>query len=55
MVTHDETLLCLGGYGFPSSTTQPGAEFTKDCRFTNGAGWTNEFHAYDLKGGEGTG
>ena len=25
MVTYDETLLCFGGYGYPSSTTQPGA------------------------------
>ena len=46
MVTYDETLLCFGGYGYPSSTTQPGAEFT------DGRGWTNEFHAYDLKEGE---
>ena len=53
MVTYDETLLCFGGYGYPSSTTQPGAEFTKDSYYTDGRGWTNEFHAYDLKQGEG--
>ena len=53
MVTYDETLLCFGGYGFPSGITQPGAEFTKDSNYTDGAGWTNEFHAYDLKEGEG--
>ena len=52
MVTYDETLLCFGGYGFPSSTTQLGAEFTKNSNGT-GRGWTNEFHAYDLKEGEG--
>ena len=53
IVTYDETLLCFGGYGFPSSTTQPGAEFTKDSDYIDGIGWTNEFHAYDLKQGEG--
>ena len=49
MVTYDETLLCFGGYGIPSSTTQPGAEFTKSSKYTDGRGWTNEFHAFDLK------
>ena len=52
MVTYDETLLCFGGYGYPSGITQPGAEFTKDSKFTDVRGWTNEFHAYDLKEGE---
>ena len=52
MVTYDETLLCFGGYGIPSGITQPGAEFTKSSKFTDGRGWTNEFHAYDLKQGE---
>ena len=52
MVTYDETLLCFGGYGFPFDTTQPGAEFTKDSRYTGGKGWTNEVHAYDLRTGE---
>ena len=54
MVTYDETLLCFGGYGEASDTTQPGAEFIKSSRHTH-RGWTNEFHAYDLKEGEGTG
>ena len=55
MVTYDETLLCFGGYGKPSGTTQSGAEFTKceHINFDDGTGWTNEFHAYDLKEGEG--
>ena len=54
MVTYNETLLCFGGYGFPSDTTQPGAEFTKNMNsnYTDGRGWTNVFHAYDLKEGE---
>ena len=56
MVSYDETLLCFGGYGDLSDTTQPGAEFTKDRRIGSGyRGWTNEFHAYDLTRGEETG
>ena len=52
MVTYDETLLCFGGYGYPSGITQPGAEFTKNSKYTDGSGWTNEVHAYDFKEGE---
>ena len=53
MVSHDNHLLILGGYGYPSGPTQPGAEFIKDSRHTDGVGWTNEVHSYDLKEGEG--
>ena len=53
MVSHDNHLLILGGYGAPSGPTQPGAEFIKDSRSTGGLGWTNEVHSYDLKEGEG--
>ena len=52
IITYEETLLCFGGYGYPSSTTQPGAEFAKSSKFTDGIGWTNEVHAYDFKEGE---
>ena len=52
MVTYDETLLCFGGYGILSNSTQPGAEFIEDSKFTDGIGWTNEVHAYDLRSGE---
>ena len=51
MVTYDETLLCFGGYGIPSGTTQPGAKFTKEIE-SSFSGWTNEFHAYDLNKSE---
>ena len=53
MVAHDSKLVLFGGYGFPSGPTQPGAEFIKDSRYTDGRGWTNEIHTFDLKEGEG--
>ena len=53
MIAHDSKLVLFGGYGYPSGPTQPGAEFIKDSRFTDGRGWTNEVHTFDLKEGEG--
>ena len=53
VVAHDSKLVLFGGYGFPSGPTQPGAEFIKSSRFTDGRGWTNEVHTFDLKEGEG--
>ena len=53
MVAHDNKLVLFGGYGSPSGPTQPGAEFIKSSRFTDGRGWTNEVHTFDLKEGEG--
>ena len=53
MVAHDSKLVLFGGYGYPSGPTQPGAEFTRSSRFTDGVGWTNEVHTFDLKEGEG--
>ena len=53
MVAHDSKLVLFGGYGFPSGPIQPGAEFIKNSRFTDGRGWTNEVHTFDLKEGEG--
>ena len=53
MVACDSKLVLFGSYGVSSGATQPGAEFIKDNRFTGGVGWTNEFHTFDLKEGEG--
>ena len=53
MVAHDSKLVLFGGYGFPSGPIQPGAELIKDSKFTDGRGWTNEVHTFDLKEGEG--
>ena len=51
MVTYGEKLLCFGGYGIPSDTTQP-ADFVKNSNLEDGTGWTNELYAYDLCKGE---
>jgi hypothetical protein len=52
MVICDNKLVLFGGYGHPTGPTQPGAEFVKDDRYTDDAGWTNELHTFDLKEGE---
>ena len=46
----NERLLAWGGYGIPT-TTQPGSRFVPDTRETDGSGWTNELHCYDIKSG----
>ena len=53
MIAHDSKLVLFGGYGIPSGPIQPGAEFIKQWNFTDGRGWTNEVHTFDLKEGEG--
>ena len=40
-----------GGYGIPTGPTQPGSTFTRDTRFSDGRGCTNEFHLFDLQAG----
>lgn len=52
MVTYANKLLLFGGYGYPCGATQSGAEFVKNSRFSDGRGWSNELHAFDLKEGE---
>ena len=51
MVSHGEELVLFGGFGVPSSHTQPGAEFIKDGNYSTN-GYTNELHKFDLKEGE---
>ena len=53
MVAHDSKLVLFGGYGIPSGPTQSGAEFIENSRYTDGRGWTNDVHIFDLKEGEG--
>ena len=53
MVAYGNKLVLFGGYGRPSGPTQPGAEFVKATRYTDGRGWTNELHSFDVVGGEG--
>ena len=41
----------LGGAGIPTSPTQPGSSFVKDINDTDGSGWTNEFHIFNISNG----
>jgi hypothetical protein len=47
MIAYDSKLVLYGGYGPPSYPTQPGSEFIKDSRYTDGDGWTNEVHTFE--------
>ncbi len=45
---NDKTLCCIGGYGI-EGPTQPGSTFTSP--WSDGRGWTNEFHFFDIQNG----
>ena len=51
MFKYGEKVAVIGGYGYPTGPTQPGATFTKDTRFTYEIGWSNEFHVFDISQG----
>ena len=52
MVSYDgDKLALIGGHGIPTGPIQPGSTFIHDTRFTNGSGWTNEFHLLHLREG----
>ena len=53
MVVWGEKCILFGGYGIPSGPTQSGADFIRNSSSTDGHGWTNEMHTFDLKKGEG--
>ena len=40
----------FGGYGVPRGPTEP-QSFIQSTKFTDGRGWTNEFHIYNLSQG----
>lgn len=48
---HHDKLAVIGGHGFPI-TPQPGSLFIMDARFTDGRGWTNEIHVFDISQGK---
>ena len=50
MVAFGNGLGVFGGYGVPRGPTEP-QSFIKNTRFTDGRGWTNEFHIYNLSQG----
>ena len=53
MASYSGNLILFGGYGIPSGPTQPGARFVKSTRSTDGRGWTNELHMFNVQEGEG--
>ena len=48
---HRDKLAVIGGYGIPTGPTQPGSAFIRDTRLTDGRGWTNEIHVFDISQG----
>ena len=50
MTSFRNSLGVFGGHGIPRGPTEPHS-FIKDTRFTDGSGWTNEFHIYNLSEG----
>ncbi|XP_064393334.1 kelch domain-containing protein 2-like [Halichondria panicea] len=47
---NEKTLCCFGGYCI-EGPTQPGATFTRNTRFTDGRGWTNEIQFFNIENG----
>ena len=41
----------LGGDGIPTSPTQPGSSFVRNSNSSDGSGWTNEFHIFNISNG----
>ena len=48
---HGDQLAVIGGYGFPTGPTQHGASFIKSTKVTDGVGWTNEVHVFNINKG----
>ena len=50
MVCFDnKKLAVIGGLGIPHGPPQPGSTFIRDERYTDGRGFTNEIHFYDIE------
>ena len=48
---HGDQLAVIGGYGIPTGPTQHGASFIRHTNATDGVGWTNEVHIYNINQG----
>ena len=46
-----DKLAVIGGLGLPTGPTQPRSSFIVSTEFTDGRGWTNEIHVFDLSQG----
>ena len=51
MVACEDGLALFGGYGIPHGPTQRDSSFIKNTSYSDGRGWTNEFHTYHLNEG----
>ena len=52
MISYEGDKLALfGGLGCPTGPIQPESKFIKDTGFTDGYGWTNEFHLFHTREG----
>ena len=45
------SLVLFAGYGVPHSPTQPGSRIVQNTNFSDGRGWTNELHLFNLTNG----
>ena len=45
---HNDKLAVIGGYGYPNGPIQIGSEFFRSPISTDGIGWTNEIHLFDI-------
>ena len=45
-------LATIGGYGIPTQLLQHGSSFIKNHSYTDGRGWTDEFHVFDITEGK---
>ena len=52
MVVYNNQLIVFGGCGIPSGPIQPGSAFVMNTNATDGRGWTNEMHSFNLKRGK---
>ena len=53
VIYHSNKLAVIGGYGYPTGPIQPGATFTVNTDYTDGSGWSNEFHVFDITSSQG--
>ena len=53
LVTYTDaaSLVLFAGYGIPNNATQPGSRFIESTNFSDGSGWTNELHLFNLTNG----
>ena len=52
MVSYNGDRLALfGGYGISTGPTQPGSTFTENTSHTDGRGWSNELHIFNVNQG----